>query len=68
LVTIETYPLPAKIAALQMARFANAVIEPAKIAYFFDGRGPGKKLNYKLKGLIVRRISSHITSATDIAA
>jgi len=51
-----------------MERFANAIIEPAKIAYLFGGRGSGKKLNCGLNGLIVRRIDSHVASATDIAA
>jgi hypothetical protein len=51
-----------------MERFAIAILEPAKIAYLFDGRGARKKLNYKFKGLIVRRISSQMASATDIAA
>jgi hypothetical protein len=48
-----------------MERFVNAIIEPAKIAYLFDGRRLGKKLDCKFKGLIVRRISSHMASATE---
>jgi hypothetical protein len=61
-------PYSAKFAGLQMAGFATATFEPAKIADFFDRRQRGHKLNWKSKGLIVRRISSHVATATDIAA
>jgi hypothetical protein len=40
-----------------MERFANAIIEPAKIAYLFEMHASPTKLNYKFKELIVRRIS-----------
>jgi hypothetical protein len=40
-----------------MERFANAIMDPAKIAYHFDGLGLIKKLNYKFKELILRRSS-----------
>jgi hypothetical protein len=61
-------PYPAKFAGLQMAGFATATFEPAKIADVFDKRQRAHKLNWKSKGLIVRRISSHVATATDIAA
>jgi hypothetical protein len=36
--------LPAKFSLFQMERFANAIMEPAKIAYLSSGCGVGKKL------------------------
>jgi hypothetical protein len=36
--------LPAKIAAFQMVMFGNVVMEPAKIAYLFDGHESREKL------------------------
>jgi hypothetical protein len=49
--------LPAKFAPFEMERFANAIMEPAKFAYLFDRCRVGRKLKYKFKGLILRRIS-----------
>jgi hypothetical protein len=35
-------PYPAKFSLFQMERFANATMEPAKIAYLFNGREVGR--------------------------
>jgi hypothetical protein len=42
---LRSYPFPAKFAGLQMAGFATAMFEPAKIAGLFDRGQQAHKRN-----------------------